>query len=137
MTVEANATAIKCSATAQQAALDNGAACNYEEMPDKPVIQSYQLVLVEHKENSKLAPWHSPRNAEQDLNRTILASSDTCVVPLPAPPVHQPLLTHLLPNYLSHTGQLYIDSLSAETSQVHGITSTFKFLLASTRTKIA
>lgn len=38
MTVEANVTAIKCSATAQQAALDNGAACNYEEMPDKPVI---------------------------------------------------------------------------------------------------
>lgn len=56
MTVEANVTAIKCSATAQQAALDNGAACNYEEMPDKQVISSYQLVLAEHKENSKLPP---------------------------------------------------------------------------------
>jgi len=36
--VEANETAIKCSATTQQAALDNGAGCNYEEMPDKLVI---------------------------------------------------------------------------------------------------
>lgn len=57
--MEANVTAIKCSATAQQVALDNGAACNYEEMPDKPVIYSYQLVLV---------PLHSPGNKEQDLD---------------------------------------------------------------------
>lgn len=105
-------------------------------MPDKPVIQSYQLVLIQYK-NSRLAPWHSPRNEEQDLNGTILVSSDTCVVPLPPPPVHQPLLTRLLPNHLSHTGQLYMDSLSAETSQDRDITSTFKFPLASTGTEIA
>lgn len=68
MTVLANVTAIK------SLARDNAAASNHEEMTDKPVIQSSQMVLVEYKVNSKLPPWHSLGNEAQNLDQTTLAS---------------------------------------------------------------